>query len=326
MKKVKRTIHFYELFSKNDSNVEKVLKLIFDKIIELNDKNSSTKFYSFGSENTAICTRNITHNCNNKQILGKILKVRKDMFPELFNTRSDTIKDIEAGEDEGIVEATHFLIDYNKQPTIAIEYNQYGARVNNLYFYFQYVGHLVNKEIALYGVPIIRDTLDSFIKRIKQCATFTVKVHKDNITRIQSVDVELFSALETANNFGKSEYIEIGLKFDKHQNTSKILGKVKKIISFFQRNKKSQDYFETLLVEAEDGDNNDRINLFDLISDKVKSIVLVQKRSKSRSLVSHDMFEKLKTEFNKQILKKSHNIKSYKQTPKTGVLFNSKTT
>lgn len=229
-----------------------------------------------------------------------------DSFPELMDVAEDIVKDIVKGEDDGVVESTHFMIKYTKKSvTIAMEFNQFGAKINELKWYVDHFLKKLEFDCILQYKPIVQDDIGTFFDRINRCSSLTMKVHKDNVRRVQEVSPELFSAANAALEVGESEYVELFIKFDyqKRTDTPEITGKVKTWLSFFYRNKESsKSIFDEFTVKAEDIDKNYRLEYFDFISDKIKSYVNVQMRPQSRSIVSLDMFEKIENEFNAKSL------------------------
>jgi hypothetical protein len=226
-----------------------------------------------------------------------------DVFPELINTENDTVRDIEASEKEGIVETTHFILSYLKSPiTLSFEYNHYGPRISDFLYLITHFGIsesiLTNCEYN----PLTRDDLTNYKERIHRCSFFIAKVHKDNVRRINQIDSGLFTALDTASSISDPEYVSISLKYDykKMGNTNNIKKIVNKIIEKFKKDKGSLNMFDTLRVKAEDGDNRNKLREFDLLNIWVTSEVKVEKREKSRAIVSIDMFEKMKKELYKE--------------------------
>jgi len=79
-----------------------------------------------------------------------------------MNIQTDETRGIEAQEEEGLVETTHFIIDYSgEQKKLAIEYNMFGARMGDFVKYIQNIG--INKQ-ALSNVGFLPIVLDIFHK------------------------------------------------------------------------------------------------------------------------------------------------------------------
>lgn len=303
MEYIKRNINFYELnfiLNEQDTNQKGFLTNTFNRCAKLNIEKSEHRILPL--EDSFIYTNDIFFDGIRKTIKGKFIRVRMNAFPELINTKSDVIKDIIVDEEEGICETSHFHIDYNNYKLIiAIEFNQYGPKINDIKRYISALWLQENIMCNCEFIPIVKDNLAEFLGRMNRCSHFKVKVHKDYINQIRNVDEGLFSALESTNNFasGESDYIEIFLKFEyrskaKTSITDKAVDIIRKIIS----RPDYANYFDELEFVSEDSNKNNRLQLFDLISDKVKSSVNVQKREKSRLVVSADMYEKLEIELN----------------------------
>lgn len=302
MEYTKRTIHYYELELSPfpAKTVDILIYEIFRHIIELNTHKARERFIK--GPGYLSCTREVLFRTNENIIQGKLLRIRMDSFPELIDVAEDIVKDIVKGEDDGVVESTHFMIKYTKKAvTIAMEFNQFGAKINELKWYVDFYLRRLELDCVLLYKSIVQDDIETFFRRINRCSSLMMKVHKDNVKRVQQVSPELFSAANAALEVGESEYVELFIKFDyqKRTDTPEITGKVKTWLNFFNRNKElSKSIFDDFTVKAEDTDKNYRLEYFDFISDKVKSYVNVQLRPQSRSIVSLDMFEKIEKEFN----------------------------
>jgi hypothetical protein len=148
----------------------------------------------------------------------------------------------------------------------------------------------------------VRNELEAYKKRIKEISEFYVKIHKDNIAKIKSVDTGLISAVEATIDHFDSEYAEIRMKFDyKKIKPSKIKVTVNNIISYLLKNKeKNIDTFNTLTIKAQDGENDNKLEIFDLLVDRVKSRIKVEKNERHRTVVSIDIYDKMKSEMNKK--------------------------
>jgi hypothetical protein len=132
---------------------------------------------------------------------------------------------------------------------------------------------------------------------MNRVSEFFVRVHKNEISRIAGVDVGLFEACSAAEKYGKSEYVVIELKFNwRKVEVTPFTVKAKKLIGKLLGNKKHADIFDKLVVRAEDADKRNRLEAFDLLSDKIKSDVSVQRKHKTKIVISQDMFEKLESE------------------------------
>lgn len=301
IEKIKRTIHFYYLdfeftdeFEPEDGDQ---FREIFRIIIALAKTRANIRYQVFGEK--SIFIQDVKVEPVNKVIIGKLRCVRKDILPEIMNTKTDEARGIEAKEEEGLVETTHFVIDYSKKKKkLAIEYNQFGAKIGDFVRYIQNIG-VSKKAVKTIGfTPIVKDELSKMQERINRCSEFVVKVHKDNVEKIKTLDDNIYSALKSSIDHFKSDYATLILKFDYKQRTEtqemnkSIFNVIRKLI----QDRTKTELFNHLSVKAEDTDKNNLLENFDLLIDKVKSEVSVEKKKRYRTVVSVDIFEKMKSE------------------------------
>lgn len=299
--RIKRTIHYYELkllfqedFQPSDGNQ---FREFFRIIHTLAQTRAKIRYQSFGEK--AIFIQDLKIEPSSKTITGKLRCIRKDILPEIMNTKTDEARGIEAADEEGLLETTHFLIDYSKvTKKLSIEYNQFGSKIGDFTAYLQNIGiHKGVLKNAEY-IPIVKDELKLIPQRINRCSEFTVKVHKDNIPQIEKMDKQIYSALKAASDHFSTDYATIVLKFDYHKKnkTSLINTTIFNLIKGLTTDKTKAELFEKLEIRAEDKQKENLLETFDLLIDKVKSEVLVQKKRKYRTVVSADMFEIMKYE------------------------------
>ena len=293
--KVKRVINYYQLDFRFVE--EHTFQELFDIITTLGRTRARIRYQRFGDKFVFI--QGIEN--EDKLLKAKMRCVRKDLLPELMNTNTDETKGIDAKEEEGLVETTHFIIDYRKDKIIlGIEYNHYGSKITDLVNYIQRIG--VSKSI-LENVgfkPIVKDDLQKLKERINRFSEFIVKVHKDNVPKIKKMDKKIWQALETSIDNFNSDYATIILKFDYKQRTEtpQIESSVFNLINYFNKHGKGKYLFNKLSMRAEDEEQNNLLENFDLLIEKVNSEIKVQRKPKYRTLVSEDMFEKMTNELN----------------------------
>lgn len=229
------------------------------------------------------------------------MHIRKDAFPELMDISDDKIRDVDAKKNEGIVEKTHFILSFKKEEmTMSFEHNQYGARISDFIFYLEQKGLKNNILDKILYNPISRDNLTSVRKRIKNISYIVAKVHKDNIKRIKDYDVDLFSAFKTVEDATFAEYVTLELKYDyvKGVDGTAIRSKLDKIID--QLIKSNSVPFNKLQVKAEDSANNNLLKDFDLLTLWYRTSLKVELKDKSKTIVSVDILEKMRSELNKE--------------------------
>jgi hypothetical protein len=300
-KKSKRIIHYYYLeFQFNDSfYVEDGDQFgeTFRIINTLTNFRDEIRYQEFGEK--SIFIQNVHLEKEKKMIEGKLLCIRKDILPEIMNTKTDTSRGIEAKEEEGLVETTHFVINYSKgSAKLAIEYNQFGARIGDFIRYIEGIGINKNLIVSVGFTPVVKDELPRIQARIKRISEFVVKVHKDNIEEIKNLDDNTYSALKLSMDNFKSEYATLVLKFDYRLSaeTQEMKRSLFNLIQGLLLDRSKSELFNHLSVRAEDSSKDNLLENFDLLIDKVKSEISVQKKQRYRTVVSEEMFDKMKLE------------------------------
>lgn len=295
-----RKIYFYQLdinyldtFKPSDGDC---FREFFSQITKLAKTRDALRYQSIGEK--ILFIQDIIFVSNEKKIKGKLRCIRKDILPEIINMSDDSTKGIEVEDEEGIVETTHFVIDYSKKTKrIALEFNQYGARINDFIYYCSIIGTQISATSKVDAIIITRDNLDIYKKQINNCSEFVVRVHKKELNEIKKLDNKLYSSLEKSVELFNPEYAELILKFDyRTQPTLEANLFVKNIITQLINKKENKQHFETLTVKAENLYNNNRIELFDLLIDKARVELKVQKKAKYRSIISEDILEKMTNE------------------------------
>lgn len=309
-----RKVYFYELIAtvREDftlaSSYETVFQELLSKIVILVKKKDLSRYQHLDENSLFINEITFPPSEGNKIVRGKLLSVRKDLFPELMNTSTDVTREIETLEEEGIVETTHFVIkESNKNKSnkvrICIEHNQFGAKIVDLVYYLNQLGAQLNITSQISYAPIVRDNLSKLKSRIGEVSKILIKIKSDNIEAINSMDTGVASLFSKAKEEFKQEYVTMEFKYDyyeaKHTPTidsakqSKSI--VSKLIDFLLLNKSKTEVFERLEVVAQDEEKSNKLKAFDLLIDKAKDEFQVERRVKSKTLVSEDIFDKMLT-------------------------------
>lgn len=303
MQRVNRLIHYYELDINFNTNFRPTDGLKFRELFRIITKLARDKhehrYQVLGDKIIFIHEINIKP--EQHVIYGKLRCIRKDLFPELMNTITDVERGIDAADEEGVVETTHFAIyDRNNKQKLSLEYNLYGAKIQDFSQYIERIGINYSAVVKVKYLPIVRNQLESIENRIIRCAEFEVKIHKDNIEAIRDIDTGTYSALKASVEHFNNDYATLKLNFDYKNKTAtpEINNVIFKYIRELVKHKEKVDLFDTLQIVAEDSDRNNKLQAFDLLVDKVKSKVTVEKKEKHRSIVSIDMFEKMYNEMN----------------------------
>jgi hypothetical protein len=301
-KKVKRTINYFNIVPLfNDGQQLSVFIDLFSEINNLSNTKDKDRFVI--NKEKRLYITNLSFNENQKRISGKVLNIRMDSFPELMNTSDDKIRDIEATDDEGIIETAHFILSYlNDSLVLSFEFNQFGPRISDFIYYLESISYRFDVLAKIEYQPFVRDELDSYKKRINRVSSVIAKVHKDDVKRINEFDSELFDAFETAERISDAEYVTLQLNYDYRQlsDTPKIKDKIFNIIDSVRRDKSLLNVFSSLKVKAEDEQTANRIKDFDLLNIWVKSRINVEKKEKSRVIISSDILLKMNQELTKE--------------------------
>ena len=303
----RRSLYYYELdFSayKNFEGVEHNYLQCLQHVNKLvSDKNKSRYLKR---ENDTLFFGQLDFIPDKKYIKGKLFKVRNDIFPQLINMTNEDISDLIIDEEQGVLETTHFLIDYRRKnkAQIALEYNHYGARITEFVKYLSYLGRQTKTIKRVDMTPLVRDRLESIATRVNRVSKFTVKVHKDNINRIQEIDEGLGTTFYHAQNYSNSDYVTLGLKLDYKEktDTSTIRESLMNWVRKFISSPEEVENFEQFRIEAEDEENNNKLEVFDLLIDKEQSKISTEKKSSSRTIISDIFFPKIIEEYERKYL------------------------
>lgn len=295
---VKRIVYYYELsLTYTDGND---LKTFFNRISKLSVDKESDRYQKFGSRTLFIQGVDIDGDI----VYGKLRSIRTDLFPELINMTTDEVKDVEADTDDGIMETSHFIIKKaNNKVYLAIEYNHFGAKIEDIVAYLKKVGYKlrITKNI---GYVAYLNNVQNLIERINRVSEFTMKIHKNFVPELEAVDGQLYESARIITQSFENEYAALDFKIDYRTFTDTPL--IKKTIlglyKWFEENPDKKILFNYVNFTAEDKEKNKLLQTFDLLADKLKSTINVQKKPSGRIVVSADMFPKMLFEMNKKNL------------------------
>jgi hypothetical protein len=303
IKKTSRTINYFDIeYVLNDDKTLNDYFSIFDIINDRNNKKDKSRIFTNGAKKLNIFVSDES-SIDKKVIIGRIVDIRMDSFPELIKTSDDKIRDIEADDDEGILESTHFILSMKGEKLIlSLEHNQYGPRISDYYAiannYLQ-----INNVLKSHVInPLTNDIHIDYSKRIGRISQVIAKVHKDNFKRIEKIDSGLFSAIETVKKIAETEYITLQLNVGQKQlhESSKLKELIVKVTNYFSKNKNSNNDFDTFKIRASDAENEMKMKDFDLLNIWVKTQIKVEKKPKSRVVLSSDIHSKMLSDFKNQ--------------------------
>lgn len=289
-----RTVNYFKILPKfkTGKNQSDIISL-FKEIRKLGTAKDLARFEQKGDK--LLYITDIKVDATLKQIQGMIYSVRTDVFPEILDITDDKIRDVNATADEGICEKSHFIISYKRKETLlAFEQNNFGAWISDIIYYIEKKGLIYKIWDSLGHLPISNDDLKSTDGKINRVSLVVAKVHKNNIARVKKFDADLFTAFQSASEASYAEYVTLEFKYDykKVQGGQPIRSLVHKLIGQLA-NKKSHP-FEILKVKGENAHNNNLLRDFDLLNLWVKSKINIEKRPKTRTLISSDAYDKIK--------------------------------
>ena len=304
---IKRHIHYYELllgFRKAyfDDQKKSLIHLL-RTVTQENDQRGAGRFFVYGDK--TFCVQGLTIRENEELAFGKLCTIRTEDFPMMFNMRNDSTRDLDAEEFEGIVEFSHFVINYKPHPVrIAFEFNQYGAKIQDLARYFSHVGtnHSITEGAGF--KHIVNGDLQALKKKIGRISKFTAKISRSNIDTIKKMDTGLASALPMAADHFSMQDVLVELKFDyRHANAQNAVSDmINNLINRLSKNPLQADLFLKLSVEAENLERDNIINAFDLLLDKIRSEIRATKDGKNRTVVSNELLQNMIVEMKKMNL------------------------
>jgi hypothetical protein len=295
-----RLIHYYELkFESHPDFINRgqtPFMCTINKMAEMAAQFDTNRYLKINDK--SIFVQDLVVHPATREVSGKISSVDKEVFPEILNTENDTRRGIEALEQEGVVETSHFIIKYGAVIRIALEYNRQGAKINDLCNYLQRIGSNHEFIVSAIWIPIVRSDMQAMLDSMNRCSEILVKVHRDRIQEIESIDEGIFSAMRIATEEFGNDYATLTLNYDyrKSPATPEATSLLTKLVRAFIGNPEKMTIFDTIEVRAENRNKNNKMEAYDLLVDKVKSRIFVQKTAKHRTVISSDIYDKIRAE------------------------------
>lgn len=294
---VERFIHFYGIGFEFETS--KTISDLFKTFTTMSKTGARIRYQHFG--NKYVSVHGVDN--NNGILKGKLRSIRTDAFPEGINMTTDIVEDLDTSKFDGIVETSHFIIDYRKkQAVVALEYNHHGAKVEDFVRYIERVAisYSICKKIGYH--LIVRNSLKSLKKRMGRVSQMSVKIHKSNIAELAKADNELMQLAKASVNHFENQYaiLDINIDYREFDDTPKIKKTIFGVVKYFEDNPNKKHIFNYLRVKAEDEEINNKLQVFDLILDKEQSKIRVERKSQTKVIVSEDIFPKMQAEIDKK--------------------------
>lgn len=309
--KVKRKINFHEILIV-DNKDEKIdtsdyTKLIFTTIQDAIKQNDPLIDYDLANGDGLQFELGTEIKDATVQIGGKARFIKLNELPDTYRKRDHKQRSLadEVEVDEGILEETHFAIDLRyEKPIIGIETSQGGPKYSHIQRYLDVWAHKCGLDVKISIEQLLASDIEQFLDAIDECATLEVKVASQNIPNVNDVYSQLGTILSAAQNFAKTEFVEIILSFnfrvkkDEKPNTVNLLTKVRELFRISKENKEFFNNFETLQIRGQQ--NDAPLQLYDLIADRLATEIYVEKRSpRSKYFLSTEFYESIKKEIGK---------------------------
>jgi hypothetical protein len=305
IKKVDKKIYFYSV-EESKCNLLKILNTI--------DKFSGKDCYAseFIKENLFMQEAKNDHG----YIKGIIRNDKNSDFPSKVRAGDKKPESLGLKQEERLAELTHFVY-FEKFKIMAIEYNHTGPRASSLE---QYINDVINSKLKERGVvyinPLLNKNFYETLNKIKEVKMLDMRVSNDPAFELAGLDETLMSTLRNARKIGQTRDVEIILRPKKRSGDS-ILLKDDSLLKSFKRlfrNQPPSQTFDKLEIQA-NTINNDQVEIFNFLKDKIESEIKVVKLDRSRRVDSGDIFNKIIESFNSR-KNELINLLSYKQYEK----------
>lgn len=305
---IQKTVVFYELVptlfdDSNGQNSQTALLKLFEKVKDNINKKSQSAFVKHGGGDYLIDV--CTIDADSKKVIKGVIRCFTDESPELFNRKNYNTRDIEKAEDENIAFSTHFVIRViDDKVDLAIESNRKGPNYQNLIYYLEVFGKKLRLIDSITPIPHTRDSLEEIKEKFGRCSEFLVKIHKEKIPVLKKVDENLHGIMEKIKESYEQEYATMILKYDyKDRNeTNKIWQTIINIRKYLLHDSDNKFTFEKLEAKGEEKTKNLKLELFDLLSDKLKVLVPAEKRENSEAILYPNFLTNIAIALNETIL------------------------
>lgn len=292
----KRVIHFFNIaFQFKDMRDElESFKHLFNQITYLSDSKDKRRYQPIAGK--LVFVQDVRFIKGEKLIRGKIRAVRTDEVPELLDMETDKTREIDRAEKEGIVETTHFVISFrNPMKKIAVEYHTSGAKAHELKSYLLLIGGIADLESIYMERIVNRNVLEEVERRMGRIGSIHMRVPTDNIGQLNKVDKQIASMIQVAKEYADTDAITLDLMFNakRRQQTDQAKDILRTLTKNLKKNELASDAFESLTVRMEDTEHNNTMEIFDLLADKAKTRITVNKKPNGSGLDSEDTFQKI---------------------------------
>lgn len=171
-----------------------------------------------------------------------------------------TISPLPIPEKAGLYEPMHFMIF--PRNVIGFEYNFYGPRISSLSTYIPDKAPGLVDEVEL--LPLLRTDIDELLSKTGEIKSFQLAVHRNMGEHLRIIGDNMFDAFDALKKSDYSEVIEIVLRFEKYSRKG-IRMPFKNTLSRFLG--EAKDDVDKIKIRAENLDNENRVETFDLLEE-----------------------------------------------------------
>lgn len=295
-KHIERKIHFFKFDIKelqggsNDFHEHSNPFEIFEGISKLGFAGNHRKSRFLYYPNNDVSFLNDVK-INQNEIRGKFAISRRSALPEL--EKDGELEPLNIPANSGLAEITHFIYFHDKK-VLGVEFNFHGPRASSLVSYLLSKSKNFKNPFEYIDLnPILNKDLDILLNEIGEINFFQMEVARNELSIIQELDEDLFSAFDSAAKVSDAESVEIIMRKKRYAREGFkwpfTKSKLKSLLSTDDNRQK----INRLKVNAE-SKSEEKSRLFDLLEDKmIKSKQVVTLDNKSRSVDSNSMFEKI---------------------------------
>ncbi len=306
---ITRKIYYYEIVFRKFKQAEdenRDYREIIDKIKSSCDNNYKNRFLAKkpGDENKYGVINYMNFRGKDGLCGFKFIRMRKDVFPQIMNDINASLEDITDAENKSVVESTHIIADYRNKDVLklGIEFNFEGPRISDFMVYLRQIGASLKFSRSLITTIMSNDTLEEVANKIGDCKMLQIKVLKENVKNVKAHDNELGTVLENLKKFSKSKYFTLNIRLDFEKNNRSNRDRILKFVRTFTKDKDALDSYEIFKIEAEDTSKDERVfESFDLLMDKIKSRVKVERKVTSKVIITNKMYKLMLSEYTNKI-------------------------
>ncbi|GEM02198.1 hypothetical protein SAMN05421839_10573 [Halolactibacillus halophilus] len=268
------------------SNPKEVFKNIAELELKGDHERSRFKYYLNNDVSFLIDT-----NISADSIQGRFAISRRSALPEIET--AGVLKPLEIPMNSGLAEIIHFIY-YPADDVLGVEFNFFGPRATGLSAYLREKSrHSSNPFEFIKLNPILNQDLDTLLQDVGEINFFQMEISRNDLSVLENLDRDLYSAFESAANVSDAESVEVILRKKKYSRGGFPLPFSKSSLKDLLSTSDNRQKINRMKVDAESlSEKNNKT--FDLLEDKMitsKKVTTIGERS--RSVDFESMFERI---------------------------------